>query len=716
MAERKPLFLDSTEGFSEEMATTDSMTLGGLTMGGAIDMGSNPITNVEAADAAGEALVYGQAGANVGDLTVASGGDINLSGGGELVGLPSTPSGNTAAASKEYVDAVAQGLDVHGSVRVATTAAGTLASDFENGDDIDGVTLATGQRILIKNQASGIENGIYVVNASGAPTRADDWPVGYEAAGAFVFVEEGTTNADSGWVCTNDQASDTTGTHSLAFSQFSGAGQVQAGDGLDKTGNTLSVNAGDGIAINSDNVEVDPDTASTTTTEANAVAVAANGVSIKVDDSTIEGSGQGAAGAESLRVKDGGITAAKIDPDIDFETTGNITTTGGIFTGDGSGLTNLPAAASTDAVTVNAKKASAGTISVGQAVHLVGHNGTEFTVELADADTASLMPSVGIASTTITDGTAGTVVLQGLVNNMNTSAWSAGDSLYIDTTAGALTNVKPTGAANLIQRIGEVASVNASTGRILVLGAGRSNDLPNLTSNNTWFGDGSDVPTETPLGDGLTVTPGTSMAVDITADIGLHFSGGKLEIELDNSPDTLDADASGLKVVGLPSLFKVNDVAVSSNVSAANLDTLTAGGASNADALHTHSALEVDEAERVENDLGVDESVAIADPVYITSTGSRVGKALANTIVKSRVIGLAKTAQSTVGDPSTVVSRGIAAGVLSGATPGQPYFLQAAGGIGTSLPGAGSRVVKVGYAWTASDLWVEIIDYGRRAA
>lgn len=168
-----------------------------------------------------------------------------------------TPTADTDAATKAYVDATAQGLDVKESVRVATTAPGTLASDFEDGDTVDGVTLATGDRILIKDQASGAENGIYVVEASGSPTRATDADTSPEVtAGMFVFVEEGTANADTGWVLTTDNPI-TLGSTALAFSQFSGAGSIVAGDGLDKTGNTLSVNVDDStIEINADALRV----------------------------------------------------------------------------------------------------------------------------------------------------------------------------------------------------------------------------------------------------------------------------------------------------------------------------------------------------------------------------------------------------------------------------------------------------------------------------
>tara|TARA_B100001094_G_scaffold332921_1_gene407331 strand:+ start:3744 stop:8486 length:4743 start_codon:yes stop_codon:yes gene_type:complete len=141
---------------------------------------------------------------------------------------------------KAYVDGVASGLDVKLSVRIATTANGTLSSAFANGQTVDGVSLSTGDRILLKNQSTGSQNGIYTVNSSGAPTRATDFDQNSEVTGgAFTFVEEGTVNANLGFVLTNT-GSITLGSTALTFSQFSGAGQVTAGTGLTKSGNTIN--------------------------------------------------------------------------------------------------------------------------------------------------------------------------------------------------------------------------------------------------------------------------------------------------------------------------------------------------------------------------------------------------------------------------------------------------------------------------------------------
>lgn len=167
-----------------------------------------------------------------------------------------TPTTGTDAANKNYVDDAVAGLSWKDEVRVATTAAGTLASSFENGDVVDGITLVTGDRILIKDQAAGAENGIYTVNASGAPTRALDANTAAEIQGAAVYVANGTTNGGTRWVNSNT-GTITLGTTAITFAQFGGGATYTAGDGLTLTGNDFDVNVGNGLTISSDQVVID---------------------------------------------------------------------------------------------------------------------------------------------------------------------------------------------------------------------------------------------------------------------------------------------------------------------------------------------------------------------------------------------------------------------------------------------------------------------------
>lgn len=163
--------------------------------------------------------------------------------GGTLTGpltLASDPTSALHAATKQYVDNAITGLDFKASVRAATTANLTLSGT----QTVDGVVLVAGDRILVKDQTTGAQNGIYVVSAStwARSADADNSPAGEVTSGLYVFVEEGSTNADSGWVLSTVNPI-SLGTTGLTFQQFNGLAQLTAGTGLTKTGNTLSLSA-----------------------------------------------------------------------------------------------------------------------------------------------------------------------------------------------------------------------------------------------------------------------------------------------------------------------------------------------------------------------------------------------------------------------------------------------------------------------------------------
>ena len=159
------------------------------------------------------------------------------------VTLAGSPTSDLHAATKAYVDAATSGLNVHASVKAATTANVSLNNSLEAGDVLDGVTLAHNDRVLVKNQDTTSQNGIYIVQPNGAATRATDYDSTPEVdAGDFIFVESGTVNGKTGWIQTNTIA--TIGTDPIEFSQFSGAGAYLAGNGLTLTGNSFSINTG----------------------------------------------------------------------------------------------------------------------------------------------------------------------------------------------------------------------------------------------------------------------------------------------------------------------------------------------------------------------------------------------------------------------------------------------------------------------------------------
>jgi hypothetical protein len=183
------------------------------------------------------------------------------------------------AATKSYVDSLSNGLDVKASVRAASTA--NLTATYNNGSSgvgatltnsgtqaaltLDSIALQVGNRVLIKDQTTALQNGVYVVTTVGTIstnwvlTRATDFDnsPGIEVSpGVFFFVEEGTTQQDNGYVVSTDGAI-TIGTTAIVFSQFSGAGQITAGDGLTKTGNTINaVGTLNRISVTADSIDI----------------------------------------------------------------------------------------------------------------------------------------------------------------------------------------------------------------------------------------------------------------------------------------------------------------------------------------------------------------------------------------------------------------------------------------------------------------------------
>lgn len=158
-------------------------------------------------------------------------------------------------------DAIA-GLNWKDSVRAASTTNVTLASAVENGDSFGGVTLATGDRVALLGQTAGEENGLYTVNASGAPTRATDADSAADIRAAAFYVEEGT-NGGTAWVLATDPPI-TLGSTSLTFAQFGGGATYTAGGGIGLSGTTFSVAAGTLLTQDADGLSFDSASAKAT--------------------------------------------------------------------------------------------------------------------------------------------------------------------------------------------------------------------------------------------------------------------------------------------------------------------------------------------------------------------------------------------------------------------------------------------------------------------
>ena len=211
----------------------------------------------------------------------------------------SDPVNTQDAATRGFVEATSQGLDVKDSCVAATTANITISTALNNGDTLDGVSLSTNDRVLVKDQSTASENGIYVVGSS--PARAVDLAAGADAAGMFTFIEQGTVNADNGFVCTSNKGSAVVGTNNLTYAQFSGAGQITTADGLQKSGNTISVDlkSNGGLVIESAEIAVKLDASSITGTLA------------------VSDGGTGATSASAARTSLGLVIGTDVEPHSD---------------------------------------------------------------------------------------------------------------------------------------------------------------------------------------------------------------------------------------------------------------------------------------------------------------------------------------------------------------------------------------------------------------
>jgi len=453
-----------------------SASLAGLALTAALTMGSNKITGLGSASTSGDAIAYGQSSASLAGLALTA---ALTMGTNKITGL-GDPTAAQDAATKNYVDSLA----ITGAAwtgKVDAVAVANQATMTGTAQTIDGVALSTiGMRVLLTAQSTATQNGLWVIQ-SGAWTRPTDFATGANAANKATFVDQGTTYADTGWMCTTTSGSAVIDTNNLTYVQISSAGVIVAGNGLSKTGNTISTKAGDGI-----------------------------------------------------------------------ETTSN------------SNSTNVGLDASAP--------------------------GLQFT------------------------GSAGSGRLQ------------------------------------------------------------------------------------------VKADPNQGLQV-VSTGVGIKLNG-----------TTLAVGASGASVAGVPSLFTVNGSAVSANVTAANLNTLTAGSGSDASALHTHTGIVASTASALQHVYTSADALASGDPVYWSTTANQVGKARSDTDSKSRVVGVNKNASVLATGSCTFFSHGPNPGVLSGATPGTAYYLASTGGLTTTYPTAGAnlRVVEVGVALNTTDLFVRILDWGKR--
>jgi len=615
MAAVIPLFM-SDAGWPEEMDLAND-TLSQLKMAGNIDMDSNKIVNLTAGSADGDAVAYGQT-PDFNGLT--SDGNIVLSGGAELSGLPSTPTGDTYAASKAYVDSVATGLDVHASVKVRAQGNINLAAP---GATIDGITMSVGDRFLADQQSTTTQDGIYEFQgAAVAATRTDDAQTGDGFAGVFLFVEEGT-DADKGYVCTNNAGSDVVGTDDLVFTQFAGSESIPlatAGSGGGTVGRS-TFDSDTGFAVDGSGV--------VTFGLAASAGLKWSGGDLAIEPNDFAGTGLEDDGADNLRlatqgngIAGGGGTTLSVDPDSE---------SGG-----------------------NTQPVSVGANGVGLDVSAIAGTGLE-----ADG-------SANLRLATQGNGIAG----------------GGGTTLSVQAVAGEGIDV---GAGGIEIDASDIAGLG-------LVENGVNAHVLDVEPDVTTGGDTKPV-SATANGVGIDIS-------SFDGDGLLADGSGNLDVQPDSTtggdikPVNVTANGVGLDVSSI----------------------LGVGLSTDGDGL-----IDVDsagDAPVLVKAMTSAEAFAIGDPVYPSATSGKVGKATADTDAKARVIGVAKEAATGADESKEIVFHGECDGAISGATPGAPYYLDTSGGTTATFGdiGAGERVIRCGFALTATVLWVKIDDFGKKAA
>jgi hypothetical protein len=478
-------FVSGTLTTAAQPNVTSVGTLSSLSVTGNVAAGNLTTTGVLSVTGTGVSSIAG-------NLDMTSNTIINLA----------TPTNASDAATKQYVDDVAQGLNVHDAAAAATT--GTLATatggtiTYNNGTSgvgatltttgtyttIDGVNIATvGTRVLVKNEANAAHNGIYTYTSSTVLTRATDYDSVPEVeAGDFIFVTGGTVYDNTGWVQTSTVA--TIGTDAIDFTQFSGAGTYNAGTGLTLTGTTFSVNAsqtqvtalGTVTSGTWNSLVGSSATFAAGLSGANLASITGANVTGTVSAATVAGTVTTAAQPNITSV--GTLTSLSVTGNI---SAGNVsaTTFSGAHSGNGAALTDLNASNISSGTLAQARLANSSLTVNGTAISLGG------SATITANTTQTLTFGSYLTGTSFNGGTANTIAVD--ATSANTASKVVARDASGNFSAGTITATL-SGAATTAGTVTTAAQPNiTSLGTLTGLGVNGTITAVNITANTGVF-------------------------------------------------------------------------------------------------------------------------------------------------------------------------------------------------------------------------------------
>lgn len=401
MTVRKPLFFNYDEGISQEFnTTTDTLQLAQIAVTGIAGVG----------------------------LDMAS---------QRIVNTPS-PTDPTDTANKAYVDSVAQGLNVKLSVKAASDS--NLAT-LSGTATVDGIALATGDRVLLIGQTNAVQNGIWVVQA-GNWTRPKDFAGGARAAATFCFVERGTVYQDNGFTCVTDAPTDVIDTNSTQWTQFTGAGEIITGPGITKSGNTVSVALApsSGLQFTANALDHYLTPAGGLAKDANGLRAQLRAVGTATATLSSDATGLGVLGLPNLFTVAGAATTANVSaPNLNTLTAGATTTADALHTHQSVISAKVIGDVHTASTALNPGDP-------------VAWSSTANTLARGDAGIDAQARIIGLALSSVASGATGVIVKEGVAKNVLSGAMP-GAPVYLNL-GGGLTFTQPTGTALRLVRLG----------------------------------------------------------------------------------------------------------------------------------------------------------------------------------------------------------------------------------------------------------------------